>query len=139
MLDFAIFEGAQNHHTTGILVEGAFCLYTMHMPIEKLYWIQEISSFQLPVKIADAKVTKMITGEYDDMLDTINDYKFDVTYSDNEKSAIKLLKYIINDYHANCEKPIYYTDANEHTPYCEYIVPVFKYFSAVYKNLSFMW
>lgn len=33
----------------------------------------------------------------------------------------------------------YYTDTNEHTPYSEHIILIFKYFSAVYKNISFMW
>lgn len=45
----------------------------------------------------------------------------------------------MSDYHANCEKPAYYTDTNAFTPYYEYIIPLFKYFSAVYKNTSFMW
>lgn len=85
-------------------------------------------------------INKVINGEYDSMLDIIDNYKpTDLTHSERDKKAIRLLKYILNDYHANCEKPVYYTDANERTPYCEYIVPVFKYFSAVYKNLSFMW
>ncbi|CAO3702389.1 unnamed protein product [Rhizopus stolonifer] len=84
-------------------------------------------------------INKVINGEYNNMLDTVDNYKFDPTHSESDKKAIKLLKYIINDYHANCEKPVYYADANERTPYCEYIVPIFKYFSAVYKNLSFMW
>ncbi|KAI8067340.1 hypothetical protein BDF21DRAFT_112973 [Thamnidium elegans] len=84
-------------------------------------------------------INKVINGKYDNMLDTVDSYKFDPTHSENDKKAIKLFKYIINDYHANCEKPVYYTDANERTPYCEYIIPIFKYFSAVYKNLSFMW
>ncbi|KAI9252122.1 hypothetical protein BY458DRAFT_443912, partial [Sporodiniella umbellata] len=84
-------------------------------------------------------INKVINGKYSDMLDTVDNYKFNSTHSESDKKAIKLLKYIINDYHANCEKPSYYTNANERTPYCEYIIPVFKYFSAVYKNLSFMW
>lgn len=60
-------------------------------------------------------------------------------HSESDKKAIKLLKYVLNDYRANCEKPSYYMDANKPTPYGEYIVPIFKYLSAVYKNLSFVW
>lgn len=80
-----------------------------------------------------------ISGDYANFLDRVMSYKADDNHSKNEVQAINLLKYILIDYHANCEKPAYYTGANERTPYCEYIIPIFKYFSAVYKNLSFMW
>ncbi|KAI7881241.1 uncharacterized protein EV154DRAFT_428704, partial [Mucor mucedo] len=80
-----------------------------------------------------------IDGNYANFLDRVMCYKADNYHSKNEVQAINLLKYILIDYHANCEKPAYYTGTNERTPYCEHIIPVFKYFSAVYKNLSFMW
>ena len=66
----------------------------------------------------------MINGEYNDMLDAVDNYKLDSTHSESDKKAIKLLKYIVNDYHANCERPSYYTKTNERTLYCEYIVPI---------------
>lgn len=80
-----------------------------------------------------------ISGDYANFLDRVMFYNADDSHSKNDVQAINLLKYILIDYHANCEKPAYYTDANERTPYCEHIIPIFKYFSAVYKNLSFMW
>jgi hypothetical protein len=73
------------------------------------------------------------------MVELVDYYKYDDDHTVDKIRGIRLLKYIINDYHANCEKPDYYTGSNEHTPYCEYVIPIFKYFSAVYKNLSFMW
>lgn len=66
-------------------------------------------------------------------------YEVNENIPNNEAKAIKLRKYIFIDYIANCEKPAYYPQANERTPYCEYVFPIFKYFSAVYKSLTFMW
>lgn len=72
-------------------------------------------------------------------MQTIYTHEFDDTYSSEEKQVENFLKYIMSDYHANCEKPAYYTNINEPTPYCEHIIPIFKYFSNIYKNISFMW
>ncbi|KAI8373757.1 hypothetical protein BD560DRAFT_423122 [Blakeslea trispora] len=80
-----------------------------------------------------------ISGDRADFLDRVMSYKVDDNHSKDEVQAIKLLKYILIDYHANCEKPNYYTRTNERTPYCEHVIPIFKYFSAVFKNLTFMW
>lgn len=59
---------------------------------------------------------KMISGEYNEMLQIVDNYKFDDEHSESEIKAIRLLKYIMNDYHANCEKPDYYITTNERTP-----------------------
>lgn len=56
-----------------------------------------------------------------------------------KKNKVNLLKYIMSDYHANYEKPAYYTDTNKCMLYSGYIIPIFKYFSALYKNILFMW
>lgn len=61
-------------------------------------------------------INKVINGKYNSMLDTADSYRFDLTHFESDKKVIKLLKYIVNDYHANCEKSVYYTDANERTP-----------------------
>lgn len=81
---------------------------------------------------------RAISEEYASFLKTVMYYEVNDIPNDEAK-AIKLLKYILIDYNANCEKPPYYTQANERTPYCEYVIPIFKYFSAVYKSLTFMW
>ncbi|CEG69060.1 hypothetical protein RMATCC62417_05204 [Rhizopus microsporus] len=72
-------------------------------------------------------------------MQTIYTHQFDDTYSSEEKQVVNLLKYIMSDYHANYEKPAYYTDTNKCTLYSEYIIPIFKYFNALYKNILFMW
>ncbi|CAO3700086.1 unnamed protein product [Rhizopus stolonifer] len=81
----------------------------------------------------------LINGEYNEFLDTIFTQKEDDSYSGIERQYMQLLKYIMVDYHTNCEKPNYYTESNERTPYCEHVIPIFKYFSAVFKNISFVW
>ncbi|KAG0735965.1 hypothetical protein G6F57_010156 [Rhizopus arrhizus] len=58
---------------------------------------------------------------------------------DDERQDIRLLRYILSDYHANCSKPSYIVLSNERTPFAEYVIPIFKYFSASTKLLSFIW
>lgn len=88
---------------------------------------------------AQTFLKRIIDGDLEELMQTIYTHKLDDTYSSKEKQVVNLLKYIMSDYHANCEKPAYYTDTIERTPYCECIIRIFKYFSAVYKNISFMW
>ena len=58
---------------------------------------------------------KITAGAYDDMVYTINNYNCnDTLHSEDEVKVAKLLKYIFNDFHANCEKPKYYTESNIH-------------------------
>ncbi|CAO3623741.1 unnamed protein product [Mucor hiemalis] len=97
-----------------------------------------MSASEVFPKVCDL-INKVVNGKYSDMIDTVYNYKLDSTHPESDKEAIKLFRYIINDYHANCEKPSYYTNANERTPYREYIVPIFEYLTAVYKSLSIMW
>lgn len=82
---------------------------------------------------------EVIDTDYDKFFDAICNKKVDEDYSRIERQYMQLLRYILVDYHANCEKPNYYTESNERTPYCEHVIPIFKYFSAVFKNISFMW
>ncbi|KAI8887114.1 hypothetical protein K501DRAFT_176185, partial [Backusella circina FSU 941] len=84
-------------------------------------------------------LNQVTNGEYSNILEAVDTYKCDQNHSEGEIKGVRLIKYIMNDYHANCEKPGFYTNLNERTPYCEYVIPVFKYFSAVFKSLSFMW
>ena len=54
--------------------------------------------------------------------------------TEEEKKAILFVRrLVLADYYANCMKPAL-KNANERTPFIEYLVPVFKYFSAVYKK-----
>ncbi|KAI8884829.1 hypothetical protein K501DRAFT_271341 [Backusella circina FSU 941] len=65
-----------------------------------------------------------ISGDYAIFLDVVMSYKADNNHSKNEK-------YILIDYHANCEKPAYYTGANKRTPYCEHIIIICEQRSAL--------
>ncbi|RCH80860.1 hypothetical protein CU098_003735, partial [Rhizopus stolonifer] len=68
----------------------------------------------------------------------MDDIKANLGDNDDERQDIRLLRYILSDYHANCSKPSYIVIPNERTPFAEYIIPIFKYFSASTKLLSFI-
>ncbi|KAI8880312.1 hypothetical protein K501DRAFT_275724 [Backusella circina FSU 941] len=81
----------------------------------------------------------LVSGELSELLDKVYAQQLDSDCHMNDKKAINLIKYIMSDCHVNCEKSSYYTDSNDRTPYCKHSIPIFKCFSAVYKNVSFMW
>ncbi|KAI8099216.1 uncharacterized protein BX664DRAFT_253812 [Halteromyces radiatus] len=66
-------------------------------------------------------------------------YEHENKASDDEKMTMKLMRLILTDFYANCLKPDYPTKTNERTPYAEYVIPLFKYFSSVTKLSSFAW
>ncbi|KAI9243764.1 hypothetical protein BY458DRAFT_448117, partial [Sporodiniella umbellata] len=80
-----------------------------------------------------------LNGTLDDLLDRVHGIKANPGDSDDERQNIRLIRYILSDYHANCSKPSYVITPNERTPFVEYIVPIFKYFSATTQLLSFIW
>lgn len=61
--------------------------------------------------------------------------------NEEERECIYLVRLILTDYHANCYKPAYPIPGsiNERTPFIEFVIPIFKYFSSVTKLLSFQW
>ncbi|KAG2230177.1 hypothetical protein INT48_003482, partial [Thamnidium elegans] len=64
--------------------------------------------------------------------------KNDIT--EEEKKVLVFGKLVIADYWANCVKPVVSVKLNERIPFVEHVVPIFKYFSAVYKNIvGFQW
>lgn len=83
--------------------------------------------------------TRIWNGTLDNLLDRMDDIKANLGDNDDERQDIRLLRYILSDYHANCSKPSYIVIPNERTPFAEYIIPIFKYFSASTKLLSFIW
>lgn len=66
--------------------------------------------------------------------------KVDGSCTEEEEQVISLTRFILTDFMANCQK---HSSAhhlnNERTPFVEYVVPVFKYFSAVFNNIFFQW
>ncbi|CAO3637994.1 unnamed protein product [Cunninghamella blakesleeana] len=68
-----------------------------------------------------------------------NNNNNDSSYQKDELQIILLIKYILTDFHANCLKPPPTATLNERTPFCESIVPIFKYFSSVTGIISFIW
>ncbi|KAI8349952.1 hypothetical protein EDC96DRAFT_519891 [Choanephora cucurbitarum] len=80
-----------------------------------------------------------LNGTLDNLLDCMDNTKVNIGDNDDERQDIRLLHYILSDYHANCSKPSYVVIPNERTPFAEYIIPIFKYFSASTKLLSFIW
>ena len=80
-----------------------------------------------------------LNGTLDNLLDRMDGIKANLGNNDDERQDIRLFRYILSDYHANCSKPPYIVIPNERTPFAEYIIPIFEYFSASTKLLSFTW
>lgn len=80
-----------------------------------------------------------LDGTLNDLLNRVDDIEAKIGNNNDERQDIRLLRYILSDYHANCSKPSYILIPNERTPFAEYIIPIFKYFSASTKLLSFIW
>ncbi|KAI7888701.1 uncharacterized protein EV154DRAFT_304183 [Mucor mucedo] len=64
---------------------------------------------------------------------------FESNHSEEEDKAILFIRLVLTDFYANCMKPPLLNKANERTPFVEYLVPIFKYYSAVYQNINFQW
>ncbi|KAI7859314.1 hypothetical protein BDC45DRAFT_432927, partial [Circinella umbellata] len=72
-----------------------------------------------------------LDGSLNDLMDCIDEIKVIVEDNDDEKQNIRLLRYILSNYHANCTKPSYILLLNEPILFAEYnVIPIFKYFSA---------
>jgi hypothetical protein len=56
-----------------------------------------------------------------------------------EKLDMGLVRLILTDFTATCEKPAYPAVTNERTPFVESIVPLFKYLSASMGSIAFVW
>lgn len=58
--------------------------------------------------------------------------------TEEEEQVISFTRFILTDFMANCQK---HSSAhrlnNEQAPFVEYVVPVLKYFSAVFNNIFF--
>lgn len=66
-------------------------------------------------------------------------YAIDANITEEEKKDIVFAKLVLTDYYANCVKPKVFVNINERTPFVEYVVPIFKYFSALYRSIAFQW
>lgn len=66
-------------------------------------------------------------------------YAIDANITEEEKKDIVFAKLVLTDYYANCVKPKVFVNINERTPFVEYVVPIFKYFSASYRSITFQW
>lgn len=64
---------------------------------------------------------------------------FEDKLPEEKKKAILFIRLVLTDFYANCMKPPLKNKANERTPFIEYFVPVFKYYSAVYQDVNFQW
>lgn len=61
MLDHALMKGVVDYTPVGILITGSVCkVYKLSMPVSRMYCYTEISSFQLPNDINDAKLKDKI-------------------------------------------------------------------------------
>lgn len=69
------------------------------------------------------------------MLTYIGRYGFQSSNSEDDKKAILFIRLTLTDYYANCLKPAPTNSLNERTAFVEYVVPIFKYYSAVYQDL----
>lgn len=58
---------------------------------------------------------------------------------DEEKKLIEVMQLVLTDFYANCCRPEPLPPLNERTPFCDHVIPVIKYFNAVYKTLHLQW
>ncbi|CAO3595813.1 unnamed protein product [Absidia cylindrospora] len=84
-------------------------------------------------------IEKAVEKPLNELLDFIWAYTHNDTASNDDQQILNLMKYILTNYHANCLKPVPLTPINERTPFCEHVLPVFKYFSATTGLVSFIW
>jgi hypothetical protein len=64
---------------------------------------------------------------------------FEEHYTEKEEKAILFIRLVLTDFYVNCVKPHNTIALNERTPFREYVIPLFKTFSAVYQNVVFQW
>lgn len=81
----------------------------------------------------------VLEGTLDHSLDCIDHIDGNSDDNADERQELMLLRYGLSDYHVNCIKPLYSVQPYERTPFVEYIIPVFKYFSASTGLFSFIW
>jgi hypothetical protein len=68
-----------------------------------------------------------------------NGFDYNEEYDQDTTNAILLLRLVLTDFFVNCRKPAPKTALNERTPFVEYVVPIFKCYSAVYNDVCFQW
>ncbi|KAG0175224.1 hypothetical protein DFQ30_010999 [Apophysomyces sp. BC1015] len=85
-----------------------------------------------------AKLRKFLWTNGNDK-DCGDDEDEDNDKDDDEAKAIELIRVILTDFTLVCEKPPYPGGTNERTPFMESLVPLFKAYSAIYGNVSFVW
>ncbi|KAG1121419.1 hypothetical protein G6F42_012445 [Rhizopus arrhizus] len=89
--------------------------------------------------IAKSFLNDALNQQFEDLLPWMGQHGFDHTNSEDTKKAILMIRLTLTDFYANCLKPSTTNSLNERTPFVEYVVPIFKYYSAVYNDLTFQW
>lgn len=89
--------------------------------------------------IAKSFLNDALNQQIEDLLSWMGQHGFDNTNFEDNKKAILIIRLILADFYANCLKPSPTKSLNERTPFVEYVVPLFKYYSAVYNDLTFQW
>lgn len=87
--------------------------------------------------IAKSFLNDALNQQFEDFLPWMGQHGFDNTNSEDTKKAILMIRLTLTDFYANCLKPSPTNSLNERTPFVEYVVPIFKYYSAVYNDLTF--
>lgn len=69
VLDFASNKGVTNYFSIGLLIAGASCkIYKLHMPINRMYCMTEISTFHLPSNVDDVLLKNKLQNTIVSML-----------------------------------------------------------------------
>ncbi|CEP14615.1 hypothetical protein [Parasitella parasitica] len=89
--------------------------------------------------IAKSFLNDALNQQIGDLLPWMGQHGFDNTNSEDTQKAILIIRLILTDFYANCLKPSPTNSLNERTPFVEFVVPIFKYYSAVYNDLTFQW
>ncbi|KAG1041166.1 hypothetical protein G6F43_012149 [Rhizopus delemar] len=92
---------------------------------------------RLPAALAF--LSAALDQDLETLLDWLGTNGFNDQHSKEEKKAILFIRLVLTDFYANCMKPPLVNTVNERTPFVEYLIPVFKYYSAVYQDINFQW
>lgn len=103
--------------------------------VEEQHNLYHVKKHQALIKFLEEAMEQ----SFEELFFWLGTYAIDANISGEEKKDIIFAKLVLADYYANCVKPKVFVNMNERTPFIEYVVPLFKYFSASYKSIAFQW
>lgn len=123
-----------------IIQDNDFCNDPDIMKKYKLHQHEQGANYslnQLPCSFLFLK--DAINQDFNNFLSFIWNYKVNREISTYDNQMLNIMKYVLTDFHVNCQLPLLPSSSNERTSFCQLVIPIFKSFSAVTKLISFTW